>query len=69
MKLASRSDSGQLRAFRLDRIRGATVTSQTFNPRFTIELTMTGPQVIQPVSTVIANRSRHDGGNGNGAIG
>ncbi len=42
---AIRSDSGQLRSYRLDRINGATVTNQIFIPRFTIELTMTAPSL------------------------
>ena len=47
---AIRDDSGQVRAYRVDHIRGATVTNRTFIPRHTIELTMTGPQAVQPVS-------------------
>jgi predicted nucleotidyltransferase component of viral defense system len=47
---ATRDDSGQPRAYRVDHIHGATITNRTFVPRFTIELTMAGPQVVQPVS-------------------
>lgn len=36
----TRDDNGQVRAYRVDRIRGATVTDRTFIPRYTIELTM-----------------------------
>ena len=40
---ALRSDSGEHRSYRLDRIQGASVTSQRFSPRYVIELTATGP--------------------------
>lgn len=40
---ALRSDSGEHRSYRLDRIQGASVTSQSFSPRYVIELTATGP--------------------------
>ena len=46
---AIRDDSGQVRAYRVDHIRGATVTNRTFIPRYTIELTMTGLEAVQPV--------------------
>ena len=38
----ARDDNGQIRAYRVDRIRGATVTDRTFIPRYAIELTMSG---------------------------
>ena len=47
---AARDDSGRPRAYRVDHIRGATVTDRTFVPRYTIELTMIGPQSAQPLS-------------------
>ena len=40
---ASRDDSGEPRAYRVDHIHGATVTDRNFVPRYTIELTMAGP--------------------------
>ena len=40
---AIRSDSGEHRSYRVDRMQGATVTSQVFNPRYAVELTSTGP--------------------------
>lgn len=46
---AARDDNGQVRAYRVDRIRGATVTDRTFIPRYTVELTMSGPQMVEPV--------------------
>ena len=36
-------DKDEHRSYRVDRIRGAQITSQTFNPRFAIELTPAGP--------------------------
>ncbi len=45
---AIRSDSGEYRAYRVDRMQGATVTSQVFTPRYTVELTSTGPLTIAP---------------------
>jgi predicted nucleotidyltransferase component of viral defense system len=39
---AVRADSGEARSYRVDRIQGATVTDQSFTPRFAIELTQTG---------------------------
>ena len=47
---AARSDSGDPRAYRVDHIHGATVTDQTFVPRYTIELTMNGPQAASSLS-------------------
>ncbi len=38
---AIRSNTGELRSYRVDRIQGATVSAQTFTPRFAIELTPT----------------------------
>jgi hypothetical protein len=36
---AIRSDSGEHRSYRVDRIQGATVTTQSFVPRYVVELT------------------------------
>ena len=36
-------DKDEHRSYRVDRIRGAQITNQTFNPRFAIELTPAGP--------------------------
>ena len=47
---AVRNDSGEPRAYRVDHIRGATITNRMFVPRYTIELTMAGPQTVQPIS-------------------
>jgi len=55
---ASRDDTGEPRAYRVDRIRNATVTDRTFVPSYTIELTMTGPQTLQPLSQSRAELGR-----------
>ena len=39
---AIRSDSGEHRSYRVDRMQGATVTSQVFTPRYAVELTFDG---------------------------
>jgi predicted nucleotidyltransferase component of viral defense system len=44
-----KTDSGESRSYRLDRIRSVTVTRQAFHPRFAIELTASGPLVTPPV--------------------
>jgi DNA-directed RNA polymerase subunit RPC12/RpoP len=45
---AIRSNSGEHRSYRVDRIQAATVTSQVFSPRYSVELTSTGPLSIAP---------------------
>jgi len=45
---AIRSDSGEYRSYRVDRMQGATVTSQVFTPRYADELTSTGPLTFAP---------------------
>lgn len=45
---AIRSDSGEYRSYRVDRMQRATVTSQVFNPRFAVELTSSGPLNVIP---------------------
>lgn len=45
---AVRSDSGENRTYRVDRMQGATVTSQVFEPRYAVELTSTGPLPVTP---------------------
>jgi hypothetical protein len=45
---AIRSDSGEHRSYRVDRMQGATVTSQVFNPRYAVELTSVGPLNVAP---------------------
>src|SRR2546429_93150 len=45
---AIRSDSGDHRSYRVDRMQRATVTSQVFTPRYAVELTSTGPLAAAP---------------------
>ena len=45
---AIRSNSGEHRSYRVDRMQGATVTSQVFSPRYSVELTSTGPLTVAP---------------------
>lgn len=47
---AVRSANGESRSYRLDRIQGATVTAQSFAPRYTIELTPTEFGAIPPTA-------------------
>lgn len=47
---AVRHDSGEHRSYRIDRIRGATATSDPFVPRYAIELTAAGTQPIPPTN-------------------
>ena len=51
---AVRSDSGEARSYRLDRIQGAQVTNQTFAPRYTVELT---PMAIGPIPPLTRSSS------------
>jgi predicted nucleotidyltransferase component of viral defense system len=45
---AHRADTGEHRSYRVDRIEGAASTTQTFTPRWTIELSPRGYQAIPP---------------------
>ena len=45
---AHNRDKDEPRSYRVDRIEGANVTGETFNPRFAIELTPAGPLGIAP---------------------
>lgn len=48
---AIRSDSGEHRSYRIDRMHGAAITDQAFAPRYVVELTQSGPlPVTQPSS-------------------
>lgn len=65
---AIRSDSGEHRSYRVDRMQGATVTSQVFTPRYAVEITSTGPLAVAsstPVPRVprvrTASRSHRSG--------
>jgi DNA-directed RNA polymerase subunit RPC12/RpoP len=45
---ALRSDSGEHRSYRVDRMQGATVTDRVFSPRYFVELTSNGPLPVAP---------------------
>jgi predicted nucleotidyltransferase component of viral defense system len=47
---AVRHDNGEDRSYRVDRIEGAEATQQSFSPRYTIELTPSGPVSAPPTS-------------------
>jgi predicted nucleotidyltransferase component of viral defense system len=51
--MAVQASDGQPRSFRLDRILGVTSTQSVFSPRYPIELTPSGPQLI-PVSSRVS---------------
>lgn len=48
---AIRSQNQQHRSYRVDRIRGARITQQTFIPRYAVELTPTGPLTVPPTAS------------------
>ena len=45
---AIRSDSGEHRSYRIDRMHGASVTTQSFTPRYLVELSVEGPLPVAP---------------------
>lgn len=47
---AVRSEDGQDRSYRVDRIQGARVTKQTFSPRYEVELSLAGPVQAPEIS-------------------
>ncbi len=47
---AVRSDNGQDRSYRVDRILGARATSQTFRPRYEVELSLAVPSHVPEIS-------------------
>ncbi len=56
---AVRSDSGEHRSYRVDRMQGASVTSQSFTPRYLVELTPSGALPFAlPVSRTSAVQER-----------
>jgi hypothetical protein len=58
--MAVRAEDGKPRSYRLDNIVGVSQTQTTFSPRYPIELTPAGPQVIPPTSRpagIVASRT------------
>lgn len=49
-------ESNAHRSYRVDRIEGAQATSQTFSPRYAVELTPSGPVIIPPTPHTAAPR-------------
>ncbi len=47
---AIRTDSGEHRSYRVDRMQGAAVTGQSFTPRYLVELSAEGPLTIAPTT-------------------
>ena len=47
---AIRSDSGEHRSYRIDRMQRASVTAQSFSPRYLVELTSEGPLPVTPAA-------------------
>lgn len=54
---AFNADKGEHRSYRVDRIAGACATSQTFIPRYEVELTPEGPIRIQPTPARVSSGS------------
>lgn len=54
---AVRSEDGQDRSYRVDRILGARVTRQTFSPRYEVELSLAGPVHAPEISRPAPARS------------
>lgn len=50
-------ESNAHRSYRVDRIEGAQATSQTFSPRYAVELTPAGPVIIAPTPQSAAPRA------------
>ena len=48
---AVRSDSGEHRSYRVDRMEGASVAGQSFVPRYVVELTPEGPLPVAPTAS------------------
>jgi len=48
---AVRSDSGEHRSYRVDRMQSASVTAQTFSPQYLVELTASGPLPVAPAGS------------------
>jgi hypothetical protein len=56
---ASRSDTGEHRSYRVDHMQGASVASQSFTPRYLVELSTEGPLPVAP-SIARPNLARAD---------
>jgi len=54
---AVRSDNGQDRSYRVDRILGARATSQPFRPRYEVELSLAAPLHVPEISRAVRKSS------------
>jgi predicted nucleotidyltransferase component of viral defense system len=52
---AIRSESGEHRSYRVDRMQGAAITGQSFAPRYLVELSSEGPLSVAPTATLASN--------------
>ncbi|MDP3936928.1 MAG: nucleotidyl transferase AbiEii/AbiGii toxin family protein [Deltaproteobacteria bacterium] len=59
---AIRSDSGEHRSYRVDRMQGASVTGQSFAPRYLVELTSEGPLPVAPAASRPSTGGRESSG-------
>ena len=55
---ATTAFDGEHRTYRVDQIQGARVTSQSFIPRFAVELSPQGPPVVPPTATQAKSSSK-----------
>ncbi len=63
---AVRHEDGQPRSYRVDRIQGATATNVSFSPKYTIELTASGPVHAPETERVSTRRTSSWGRSSNG---
>jgi predicted nucleotidyltransferase component of viral defense system len=55
---AIRSDTGEHRSYRIDRMQGASVTTQSFTPRYLVELSAEGPLPVAATAARPVNMTR-----------
>lgn len=55
---AIRSDSGEHRSYRIDRMQGASVTTQSFTPRYLVELSAEGPLPVSATAARVVSMAR-----------
>ena len=55
---AVKHNTGEPRAYRVDRIQGAEVTNESFTPRYVVELTPSGPISAPPVTRRSSSKSK-----------
>jgi predicted nucleotidyltransferase component of viral defense system len=65
---AIRSNSGEHRSYRVDRMQGALVTAQAFSPRYVVELTQAGPLPVSPTISIPRIAKRPTASRGTGPV-